>query len=82
MAKEYTGEAGTIYVEEPDDGSTRDDYEVWFEDFCIIGTGKTESEALQSAAIHTGRLSTLILTAMVQSRTKLAVGNKSEGDQL
>lgn len=45
---EFKGIVGTIYTSESDsvDGTR---WEAWFEDFNIIGTGKTEIDALRDA---------------------------------
>lgn len=50
---EYKGKAGTIYVEQrPKQSEDDKPYEVWFEDFCIIGNGDSELEALEDAVQH------------------------------
>ena len=66
---EFTGKAGTIYIEKAyyDD---RKPYEVWLEDFCILGDGASEQEALQEAARHTADISDLIKEAIA----KVAIG--------
>lgn len=60
---EYTGECGTIYITETRRSETYA-YEVWFEDFHIIGQGHTELEALRDAALHAAQLSALIASAL------------------
>ena len=47
---EYHGEVGTLYVEKHYQTTTYDDhYQIWFEDFTIIGLGPSVIEALQDA---------------------------------
>lgn len=54
------GKAGSIYIESSDDGEC----DVWFEDFCIIGQGKSRVEALQDAARHLVDIGELVKTAL------------------
>lgn len=60
---EFTGQAGTIYVEKAGDKPT-DGYEVWFEDFCILGKGNSELEALENAGRQTIDILELIVRGM------------------
>lgn len=62
---EFSGKAGNIYIEEVDDDDDRP-YQVWFEDFCIIGKGDTELEALNDAVAHVGDISRLVSEAIVE----------------
>jgi hypothetical protein len=65
---EYKGKAGRIYTEVVDDDDIDEGgkkWEVWFEDFCILGLGHTEQEVLEDAIRHTEDLSTLISEALV-----------------
>jgi hypothetical protein len=70
---EFKGRAGTIYIEKSDVLSNVDlkpvraEYEVWFEDFCILGTGDTEVKALDDAWRHTGDIMALIADARIQT---------------
>lgn len=57
---EYRGKAGRIYVEQSETEVDSHRYEVWFEDFCILGMGNSELEALEDAARHTQNIGTLI----------------------
>lgn len=61
--KEFSGEAGTIYIQEPAD---TDDwrFEVWFEDLHMLGKGDSELEALQDAALNTAQTQMLLVKAM------------------
>jgi hypothetical protein len=68
---EYTGNAGTLYTSLADNSEPR--YEVWFENFCELGAGPTEAEALQDAFRNTAEILTLI------SEAKIKVG-ASAGD--
>jgi hypothetical protein len=66
---EFKGKAGTIYVNASRDGNNErvnGDFEVWFEDFCILGQGKSEIEALDDAWRHTGDIMALIADARIQ----------------
>lgn len=70
MAKEFKGEAGTIYLETSPDGDETP-WRVWFEDFCIIGQGRTRIEALQDAASHLAGIGLLVAQAMNQEELTL-----------
>lgn len=61
---EFSGKAGTVYIEKVK-ASDRE-YEVWFEDFCILGTGNTEIEALQHAKRHAEDIVRLVGNAIVE----------------
>lgn len=65
MVKEsqFKGRAGTIYLEESDDGEC----DVWFEDFCIIGQGKSRDEALKDAVRHLIDIGELVSAAQAAS---------------
>jgi hypothetical protein len=60
--REFTGRAGNIEIRKADDGNDRP-YEVWFEDFCILGDGDSALEALHDAWRHTGDIMALISEA-------------------
>ena len=62
---EYKNQAGTIYVEQ--DNSNDKPFEVWFEDFCIIGTGNSEREALEDAERHLADINTLVKQALLKA---------------
>jgi len=62
---EYTGNAGTIYTRKADESEPR--YEVWFEDFCELGAGPTEAEALEDAGRNTADILALISEAAVKA---------------
>lgn len=75
---EYKGEIGTIYVEVVDGGERR---EVWFEDFCILGAGSSEIEALQAAAEYVADLASLVAgaikivsPALTEEESQLVIG--------
>lgn len=63
---EYTGKAGHIYVEKSGDGQN-DGYEVWFEDFCILGEGSSALEALKNAVVQTVDIVKLITEAAIDT---------------
>lgn len=63
---EFSGDAGTIYVEKSGD-KRGDGYEVWFEDFYILGKGGSEREALEDAALHAASIQLLITRAMSET---------------
>lgn len=72
MADDYTEkEVGTIYVKHP--GSQ---WEVWFEDFNIIGIGLTRVEALQDAIEHCEQLGQLVKTALATEPAQAASGGE------
>lgn len=62
---EFKGKAGTIYTEEHPDpaGNEQERWEVWFEDFCILGTDSSELEALEDARRYTIDITDLIMQA-------------------
>jgi hypothetical protein len=63
----FKGAAGTIYIERAEDAGEGDrKIEVWFEDFCILGLGHTELEALNDAWSHTGDIMALIADARLK----------------
>lgn len=65
---DFNGPPGNIFTEyHPDDDKP---WEVWFEDFCILGTGDLEIEALTDAARHTQDIVTLINEAIRITREK------------
>lgn len=70
-SRSFKGKAGTIYIESSDDGDT----DVWFEDFCIIGQGKSEREALEDAVRHVENIGTLVSTAIVELGAAAASGD-------
>lgn len=59
---EFSSKAGTIYLEKVKAGDR--EFEVWFEDFCILGTGNSEAEALRQAERHTADIGELIRQAL------------------
>jgi hypothetical protein len=59
---EFSGEAGTVYIRQAGEGNDRP-YEVWFEDFCILGDGDSRLEALRDAQRHTRDILALIVEA-------------------
>lgn len=61
---EFSGEAGTIYVSKSKDSDEKP-WEVWFEDFCILGTGDSEIEALQDAKRQAESITQLVSNAIV-----------------
>jgi hypothetical protein len=65
----YKSDVGTIYVTETKGAD--DPWDVWFEDFHIIGQGKSEIEALQDAARYTAGLSLLIATSLASCASVL-----------
>lgn len=65
--REFKGDAGRIYVEKAS-GSDEKPYEVWFEDFHILGLGHTELEALEDAARMLADMDTLVIEAITQVR--------------
>jgi hypothetical protein len=73
---EFKGKAGTIYVEKAgyDDSEP---YEVWFEDFCIIGTGDSQIAALNDAARHLADMAEIVSDALRQMSPTLT---KEEAD--
>lgn len=62
MAREFKGETGTIYVQYSE-GDYKP-YNVWFEDFVILGDGDSEIEALRDARAHTANIGKLITDAI------------------
>lgn len=61
MAREVEGKIGTLYIRR--DKASRE-YEVWFEDFHIIGQGPSEIEALRDAKRMTMEMTELVESAM------------------
>lgn len=77
---EFKGKAGTIYTliaddDDIDEGGKK--WEVWFENFCILGLGHTEKEALEDAIRHTENISTLISEALVTISTTDAIAHEA-----
>lgn len=62
---EFSGDAGTIYIEKSKDADDRK-YEVWYEDFCILGIGNSEIEALRDAKRHAEHITQLVSSAIVE----------------
>lgn len=60
---EFSGDAGTIYVTEAEHVDNHR-YDVWFEEFHIIGQGNSEIEALRDAAVYAKELLELITSAL------------------
>ena len=61
---EFKGAAGTIYInDKPNSADAM--YDVWFEDFCILGQGRTKIDALRDAARQVAQMATLIAEAVV-----------------
>lgn len=78
---EFSGKAGTIYVEKSKyvaDGESR--WEVWFEDFCILGAGNTELEALLDAQRMTLEMGELVGHAIAETRETATVSSAGAGD--
>lgn len=75
---EFKGEAGTIYIERSKDSDEKP-FEVWFEDFCILGCGDTDLEALYGAAQHVRDISALIGEAIVKIGAEPVVQEASGG---
>lgn len=71
---EFEGEAGTIYVKKSKDCDERP-YEVWLEDFCILGTGDSILAALENAAKQTALIQELIASAVGQVSTTAGTGD-------
>lgn len=65
---EFKGKAGRIYVEKADNVDDHK-WEVWFEDFCILGTGNTEIDALVDAKGHTADIIGLISQGITETLT-------------
>ena len=63
---EFRGKAGRIFIEQADTEVDSHRFEVWFEDFCILGMGNSELEALNNAWTHTGNIMALIAAARIQ----------------
>jgi hypothetical protein len=57
---ELHGDAGNVYITRDSD---MDPFEVWFEDFCILGQGSSQLAALQDAALHVAQLALLLTVA-------------------
>lgn len=72
---EFKGKAGTIYVSKSKD-SDEQPWEVWFEDFCILGTGDTKLEVLKDAVGHTADISDLISGAITELAATSAAGGE------
>lgn len=70
---EFKGKAGTIYVEKDD--SNEKPYEVWFEDFCILGVGDSQQEALRDAVGHVRDIGTLVSEALKQAQAAVGSGD-------
>ncbi len=62
---EFRGDVGTIYTNKSDT-SNLGHWEAWFEDFNIIGQGKTEIEALHDAARMTLGMHVLVISAITK----------------
>lgn len=75
-SSEFKGKAGTIYVEKGGHDD-REPYEVWFEDFCIIGTGHSEIVALNDTLRHVADMAELVADALRQMSSTLT---KEEAD--
>lgn len=68
LKRQFNGEVGTISIAKKDG-----QYEVWFEDFNIMGQGDSEVEALQEAALHAAQLSLLITKVLTQTQGSLVL---------
>jgi len=55
---EFSSDAGTLYLEYEEHED--EPFQVWFEDFCILGQGATKVEAFRSAARQTAQIANLI----------------------
>jgi hypothetical protein len=62
--RQLRGDVGNVFITRDSD---IDPFEVWFEDFHILGKGNSELEALQDAALHTAQLLLLLTTTMTRS---------------
>lgn len=62
MANHYRGKAGTIYLERSEQAGSQ--WDVWFEDFHIIGAGTSRIEALKDAIRFLGEVDELVKTAI------------------
>jgi hypothetical protein len=76
--REFTGKAGTIYLSKfKHEGNP---WQVWFEDFRIIGDGKSQREVLQDALLQAEGISALVSSALVTLNVKaeqaIAAGGK------
>jgi hypothetical protein len=67
---EHKGDAGTIYVTEAERSDSHR-YDVWYEDFHIIGQGGSEIEALQDAAVYAKQLLELVDSALASYQPTL-----------
>lgn len=69
---EFKGDVGTIYTSrsEVDDDNV---WEAWYEDFNIIGMGKTEIDALYDAERMTLAMNALVKRAIVEVGAAQAV---------
>lgn len=73
---EFKGNAGTIYTSSPSytiESTSPVRWEVWFEDFCIIGQGGTELEALRDAERITSGMNALVKKAVTETEARSAV---------
>jgi len=61
--REFEGKAGNICITRESDICP---FEVWFEDFCILGDGNSELEALNNAWSYTGDIMALISEARLK----------------
>jgi hypothetical protein len=65
---EYSGKAGTIYVNVSRNNTPVNRcFEVWYEDFCELGSGATEVEALHNAFANTADILILISEATIKA---------------
>lgn len=72
MADDYQkDEIGTVYIK-----NAAGTYEVWFENFCIIGLGATRTEALEDAETFVTGLSELVKTALAGEPVQAASGGR------
>jgi hypothetical protein len=61
---EFTGKAGRMYL----NGGADQEWELWFEDFCILGTGNTPHEALENALAQTAQMLSQVAIASEKLR--------------
>ena len=81
---EFTGEAGTIYVNvsrDKNNNPVNRHFEVWFEDFCILGTGNAELEALRAARRQAFAIGGLITEAIEKTIAATTVGAGGGGQR-
>ena len=71
LRREFKGRAGTLYLHETHDDDQK--WDVWFEDFCIIGCGNTPAAAMDDAVRHAANISKLAKQAFNELGTTPAM---------